>query len=162
MNISIDINKIALWNIYFLEKKKNMVMDGNFTKLIYSNDYFVMNGLYIVFPIEIINFEKNMNKTIIKFNPYLNQNINIIHEFAKLEQRIIEQYKNNNNYKFRSSNNLSKQLYSGTMKLYREFNLNEMKTNIRYIMKISGVWETYEEVGITYKLIEVYDDILHI
>ena len=160
MNISTDINKVALWNIYFLEKKKNMVMEGNFTKLIYSNDYFIMNGLYIVFPIEIINFEKNMNKTIIKFNPYLNQNINIVHEFAKLEQRIIEQYKNSNNYKLRSANNLSRQLYSGTMKLYREFNSNEVKTNIRYIMKISGVWETYEEVGITYKLIEVYDDIL--
>jgi hypothetical protein len=51
MNISIDLPKILLPNIYFPYKKTNIMMEGNFTKIIYSNEYFTMNGLYILFPI---------------------------------------------------------------------------------------------------------------
>jgi hypothetical protein len=44
------------------------------------------------------------------------------------------------------------------MKLYKDYNFNENKNNVQYIIKISGVWETYEEIGLTYKLIEVNED----
>ena len=54
MIISLDLPKFTLTNLFFLDTKKNMIMDGNFTKLLYSNELFVMNGLYLLFPIEII------------------------------------------------------------------------------------------------------------
>jgi hypothetical protein len=31
----------------------------------------------------------------------------------------------------------------------------ENRKNIQYVIKISGVWETRDEVGLTYKLYEV-------
>jgi hypothetical protein len=156
MNISIELQKITVLNIYFLEKKKNIIMDGNFTKLIYSNEWFTMNGLYILFPLEIIGIEKNLNKNILKINPYQSTNVFIIQEISKLEQRIIEYYKTLTQSKCKNSNLLSRQLNSGSIKLYKDFNSLETKnTGSQYVIKISGVWENYEEVGITYKLIEV-------
>jgi hypothetical protein len=132
-------------------------MDGNFTKLLYSNDSFTMNGLYILFPIESFNVEKNGSKVILKFNPYQSGNLNVVQEFSKLELRIIEYYKNLSKCKSKISGFLSKQMYSGSMKLYRDYNSgdNKKNNNVQYIIKISGVWETYEEVGLTFKLIEV-------
>ena len=66
MNISIDLQKITLSNLFFLDKKSNIIMDGNFTKILYSNELFTMNGLYILFPIEVTTIERNANKNIIK------------------------------------------------------------------------------------------------
>jgi hypothetical protein len=46
MIVTLDLSKFTLSNMYFLETKKNIIMDGNFTKLIFSNEFFVMNGIY--------------------------------------------------------------------------------------------------------------------
>jgi len=154
MNITLELNKIIISNIYFLEKKKNIIMDGNFTKILYSNSWFTMNGLYVLFPIEVLSIDKNINKSILKFNPYQNNNITIIQEFVKLEQQILEYYVKLNNCKSKLSTNLLRQLYLGTLKIYKDFNLTDNK-NLHYMIKISGVWETHENVGITYKVIEV-------
>jgi len=163
MNISIDLQKVSILNIFFLDKKMNIIIDGNFTKILYSNDFFTMNGLYILFPIEVSSIEKNANKNLLKLNPYQNNNNIIIQEFAKLEARIIEYYKNTYRCKGKIVNYLSRQMYSGSMKLYKEFSSNDIKkSNVQYIIKISGIWETYDEVGITYKLIEVNENYLHV
>jgi hypothetical protein len=52
---------------------------------------------------------------------------------------------------------LSKQLYSGKIKVYKEINNGENYEgkNKYYVIKLSGIWESNEEVGLTYKLIEV-------
>jgi len=161
MNISIDLNKITLTNLYFLDKKRNLIMDGNFTKILYSNEWFTMSGLYILFPIEITQIEKNNTTNILKFNAYKNGNLSIIQEFSKLEYRIMEYYKNTYQSKCKICNYLSKQLYSGSMKLYKELNSFDIeKKNTQFIIKISGVWETYDDVGLTYKLIEVNENYL--
>jgi hypothetical protein len=48
MEISVPINEINTRNIYFGEKRKNIIVDGDFVKIIYSTDSFEMNGLYIL------------------------------------------------------------------------------------------------------------------
>ena len=47
MNLIIKIDDIKLENIFFLDTKENIIMEGNFTKIIYSNEYFMMNGIYL-------------------------------------------------------------------------------------------------------------------
>ena len=47
MEVSVPIHLINAHNIYFTERKKNVIVEGDFTKIIYSNDSFEMNGLYI-------------------------------------------------------------------------------------------------------------------
>jgi len=113
-----------------------------------------MNGLYVIFPVENITIDKLSNKNIIKFNPYSANNLHVIQDFSKIEYRIIEYYKTMNRCSRKTSNLLSKQMYSGKMKVYKEMN-NNTEEKKSYVIKISGVWESKEEVGITYKLIEV-------
>ena len=48
MEISVPINEINTRNVYFGEKRKNIIVDGDFVKIIYSTDSFEMNGLYIL------------------------------------------------------------------------------------------------------------------
>jgi hypothetical protein len=163
MIITLDLPKFTLTNLFFLDTKKNMIMDGNFTKLLYSNEWFVMNGLYLLFPIESNSCEKLMNKTQIKFNPYSPNNQHVVQDFAKVERKILEYYKQTRGVNKKISNLLHKQMSSGIMKTSREFpNQNYLSDvdNFQYAVKISGVWETREEMGLTYKLFEVHDNYL--
>jgi hypothetical protein len=50
MNILLDSLSFNIHNVFFLDKKKNTVIDGSFTKLLYSTKYFTMNGLYFTIP----------------------------------------------------------------------------------------------------------------
>lgn len=136
-------------------------MDGNFTKLIYSNECFTMNGIYILFPIEL-GIERCINKNQIKFHPYSSFNQTIIQDFSRLEMKILEYYKQSRQCNRKLSNLLSRQMYTGFMKTHKD-NYDttfDEKKNAQYVLKISGVWETREEVGLTYKLYEVDENYL--
>lgn len=52
MNLLCNVSTFQPQNICFLETKKNMVIDGNFTKIIYSDAIVSLNGLYISCPLE--------------------------------------------------------------------------------------------------------------
>jgi len=159
MIITLNLSKITLSNIYFLDTKKNIIMDGNFSKLIFSNEWFVMNGIYILFPIEHNGSEIIMNKTQIRFNPFQQYNQIVINEFSKLEKNILEYYRQIRGCNCKIVPLLHKQMMIGFMKTNKEykkqFSINENNRNIQYVLKISGIWETQEEIGLTYKLFEV-------
>jgi hypothetical protein len=166
MNIILDIKKFFLYNIFYYDTKDNIIMKGKFTKLLYSNYNFTMNGIYFFFPIDNYTIEKIMSKNILKFNPYSQNNLPKIQDFAKMEYRILEHYKYINNCNHKISNILSKQMYSGSIKIYKNTrlikndNINDNKIekeNIEFIVKISGIWETSDEIGLTYKLIQPSD-----
>jgi hypothetical protein len=177
MNLSIDLYNFSLVNINFLDTKKNIIMDGNFTKIIYSNQWFTINSIFIHFPIEWLSVEKIANKSILRFNPYSPKNLPIVQDFAKFETRILEYFKTFGKLHTRTTNTFSKQLYTGNMKIFKEYvdpnkvpyddhsyyggkiivtndrdNLPE--TQRMFVIKISGIWENYEEIGLTFKLME--------
>lgn len=56
MELSIPIDFINPTNVYFVEKKKNIIVEGDFVKVIYSTDSFEMNGVYIA--IDFCTFHK--------------------------------------------------------------------------------------------------------
>ncbi len=144
MNVTLDINQIDLKNIYFLDSKKNIIVNGKFTRLMYTDSCFSMNGLYVNFPIftpytNQYSFVDNLSalnsdsKNLISFNINNPHNINIVKCISELEYRLLEYYRQ----EFASidkdiihkkiTNNLSNQLYVGNIKLYKE-----KKTNIYY------------------------------
>jgi hypothetical protein len=228
-----------LENIHFLETKKNIIMDGNFTKITYSDDCLSLNSIYFLFPIDILKIEKAINKNIIYFNPIMHTNKQLIKEIAKIERSILEYYRfthmyskesnhffrpnymkspdnkdvfvsplykkhsevnlqsyNNNekksitpfdtvsSYSFMNSysiqhksmdtntktitNKLESQLKNGSIKLYKKkytdsnhstslhmMNTQRSKENQHIVLKISGVWENNQQIGITYKFMEI-------
>jgi hypothetical protein len=218
-----NINSNITNCIKFLDTKQNMIMDGDFTKIIYSDDMVTMNGLYFACPLTLKTTEQYTqilqnplrsqsdgqlckksdkvvdlenankqnklysmeNKNIIWFYPYHNQNEHIIRVLSNLEKIILEEYMRyvygikvptppglTNKHKPRKTPiySLHNQLLSGNMKYY---NKNTYPNNRRsngslhtecekpmnklskmYVIKISGIWESSEHVGITYKLLE--------
>jgi len=160
MILSIDLNDFSLINTCFLDTKENIIMDGNFTKIIYSNKSFTINGIYIHLNFDNVIIDKNMNKQYIQFNPYSFHNQKIIKELINIENKILEYYKIYHSNNSKSTNLLEKQLYSGNIKIYKEYidNKNNKSCKIlqnkNRILKISGVWENYNEIGLTYKLLE--------
>jgi len=164
MIVTLDLSKFTLSNTHFLETKKNIIMDGNFTKLIFSNELFIMNGIYILFPIDHNGSEKIMNKTQIRFNPFQQYNQTLINEFSKLEKNILEYYKQTRMCNCKIVPLLQKQMLIGFMKTNKEYKnqflINENNKNILYVLKISGIWETKDEIGLTYKLFEVNNNTL--
>lgn len=169
MNIAFDINQVSIQNVYILDQKKNIIMDGQFTKIIYSNEWFTMNGIYLLFPIDNFINELVLGKNSIRFQPYTKSNLSLIQRVSLFETDILELYKKNTHCLKKISNIVARQMYSGTMKITKEYyieNNQPMKHNDhiehneqnnstgKYMIKISGVWENNDEIGLTYKLIE--------
>jgi hypothetical protein len=157
MNIILESNQFNTENISFLEKKNNIIIHGTFTKIIYSNELFSLNGLFFYFPIEVDKIETIMNKTVVRYHPYMKSNLSNIQEIAKIEYDIIDFYKTMTNCHKKKSNILSRQMYSGSLKVYRDFNRPLEQEDVAagmhtYVIKISGIWETEDDVGITYKV----------
>lgn len=155
MNIVANVNQISIFNLFFSEKKKNIIVDGSFTKVIYSNNMFSMNGLYIYLPLSNFSLNESNNNTFIHFNPYHKSNAYLNQELTKLEYHILDYYRKNNKSTKKIANVLSKQLYSGSMKLYKEnkCSINKNAGDLKLIIKISGIWETNTEIGLAIKLL---------
>lgn len=149
-----DIIQLEIDNIIFLETKKNIIVDGNFTKIIYSDQNITFNGIYINLPI-IFNIN---DKTIIKNNIFFNpiNNIQIIKNILYIEEQIIEKYKKEFNVQKNNNLSLYNQLKLGKIKLYKEYNNNNY-SNSNIVLKFSGIWETVNEVGIAYKFLEMHN-----
>ena len=153
MNIIFDVPQIQIQNIFFLDSKKNIIMDGKFTKIIYSDDFLTTNGLYISTLFNYPIVDKLMNKNILKFSICDKLNIKIAMGLSQIEQSIIEYYKHISNSNKTTVLSLSDNMKNGCVKLYREyFNYNSPSKN--YIIKISGVWEDQSRIGLTYKFLE--------
>jgi hypothetical protein len=165
MNIVLNLSTFNPENIFFLDKKKNNIIDGCFSKVIYSSEYFTMNGIFFIIhfinkmpdiflPNTHINY--NENKYTIYFYTHDIKNLQYITLLSELETAIINIYKQINGLRKRNNLVLTNQLYKGFFKIYKEKQTGSLETK-NYMLKISGVWENAEEVGITYKFIEVSD-----
>lgn len=165
--IALDIADINLQNVFFHDPKKNIIMNGIFTKIMYTSQWFTMNGIYLYLPLEM---------DVVGEYPYFHfsvnsiQNKNILNALYLLEKNIIHSYYKHNNY---NSNNRATAAYGGDDKQEKIFNygLNKwlqygqiriyhlkgdptIQKKHKFILKISGIWETSTEIGITYKLME--------
>jgi len=112
---------------HFLDTKQNMILDGAFTKLIYVDAHFTMNSVFIA----CTCVKKSFHKTIASAN--------------SLEKELLSQYAQR------------KQCFQkkGICKVEGHLSSKKVKWqegNDLFIIKISGVWETDSEYGLTYKL----------
>lgn len=157
MNIALKTNQYSIHNTYLLEKRNNVIVEGSFSKILFSNQFFTMNGIYFYLNLQEFDLKNHLNGLFLQFHPYQESNLRIIQEFVRIEYNILDYYRRQYHSNKKISNILSKQLYSGCMKIYRDLkkqstNFNEID-NIHYIIKISGIWETIDEIGLAIKLL---------
>ena len=139
MNLILDRNKYSINNIYFNECVKNTIMnDSNFIRIIYSNKDLILNGIHIK-----INIYKEINQ--IKSDNYNNETLIFIQD---LEKDLLNKY----NKQKTQNNKIKEQLHY----LINKINNSNIIT-ASYILKISGIWETSTNLGLTYKFIYLND-----
>ncbi len=144
INMYSNIDKFKMDNIFFQGAIKNTVIDNSiFIRIIYSDEMFSMNGIFIDMPIEIISTERYYNKYKCLFE--VSNNINEITKIIALEQNLLKKLNIQNKImKF----NISEQLKTGHIKLFSSESVNP---GTKIILKISGVWENDIEFGLTFK-----------
>jgi hypothetical protein len=155
MNIIYNIDQFHFHNLFFLEPKRNIIMDGKFTKIVYSDESIIMNGIYLITPFDEFYIENNLNKCILKLNINNYINANIINELIRIERYIIEYYKHLFDCSKKPFALLKEQILNGNIKLYKEYSNNMNENKCKIMIKISGIWENEEQVGLTYKFMEV-------
>jgi hypothetical protein len=148
MNIVKKIEQYDNNNIFFCEPTKNNVMnEGNFIRILYSTHNVVLNGIYLIITFNDISCEKYYTKYRCCFN--VNSHIDTINNLKIIEDDILKKYENINKlpqYK------IYEQLRNGNLKIFTDIG---NKTICSFILKISGIWETEDKYGLTYKFIKI-------
>jgi hypothetical protein len=162
MNFAVEIPYITQNNILMLDLTPNIVINGSFTKINYITDFLTINGLYIMFPINPLETFGARTKMQMKYNPYTPANAALLHDVMQLEHRLLDMYIHMRGLPIKKQISLSKQLQAGYMKIYKEMTAGVILPppagfgKRSYMIKISGIWESGNECGITYKLFESF------
>jgi hypothetical protein len=146
MNIIKTIEQYDNNNIYFCEPiKNNIVNDGIFSRILYSSPYFTMNGINLLIQLKDIIVEKYYNKYKCSFNPYKHRDI--IERLKDIEEGLLKKAGSHKSPQYK----INEQLKHGVIKIFSE----PIEGNDFFILKISGIWETDNEYGVTYKFSKV-------
>lgn len=146
MNLVKTINQYDNRSLFFCEPIKNNIMnDGNFIRILYSTENIVLNGIYLLIDLHDIVCEKYYNKFKCSFN-ILNHK-DTIDNLKIIEEDILKKYKSHKTPSYK----IFEQLKSGYIKLYTDIG---NKITCSFILKISGIWETQQNYGLTYKFIK--------
>jgi len=150
MNITYKLEQLNLQNLFFMDSKKNIIMDGKFTKLLYSDNCITTNGISIMIPFHNAILDKTYNKTMLKFQTTHHVNAKLSNQLAWIERCILDSYKQTTNTKYITTT-LNDHIKNGNVKIYRDSNA----INVNHvILKISGIWEDSTHIGLTYKFME--------
>ena len=146
MNISLNKEDFSIDNVYFYEPIKNSIIENSsFIRLIYSNELMAINGIYIKIDFDNVTKINDFSKQKITIN--INDNAKIINYIKSIESEILQKI---NIQRKRKIYKISEQLMTGYIK-----HLIDNKYANSFILKISGIWESENEYGLTFKFIEI-------
>lgn len=149
MNVIIEKNKFDVNKIIFLDSVKNTVINnGYFYRLLYSDEYFSLNSIYFTLDIKTKSIDRYFNK--VKFNFEIHQNEKEIKIFEKIENDLLKKM---NIPKKKPVFKIKELFRNNYFKLFH--NSSEPIYSNHLLLKVSGIWETSSEYGITYKIVIV-------
>jgi len=150
MNIVLNLDQYNEQFVYFCEPIKNTIMnDGNFIRILYSTNNVVFNGIYLLITLNDIICEKYYNKYKYIFSINNDEHIKIIEKLKNIEENILKNINIENKI---PQLKINEQLKNGYIKLFQNIPTNEY---YNFILKISGIWETSNNYGLTYKFIKI-------
>jgi Zn-dependent M16 (insulinase) family peptidase len=147
MNLVKSIEQYNDKNTFFCEPIKNNIMsDGNFIRILYSTQYFMLNGIYLLVNLNEITCEKFYSKYKCNFN--ISDHKDIIDKLKQIEEQLLKKYNTNKIASYK----IYEQLKSGYIKIFTDVG---NRSQCSFILKISGIWETQYNYGLTYKFLKV-------
>jgi hypothetical protein len=149
MNLILSHDKYNINHIYYSDSIKNTVIENSdFAKVLFSNDDLYLNGVYLLINFHDVSMETYYNKYKCIINT--EKNINMFKFLYKLEHDILHKYNTHKNKKLIIHN----QLKQGNIKLFIEdSNVSKKYNSVQFLLKISGIWDKGNEIGLTYKFI---------
>ena len=156
MNLVLKLKDISKTNIFFADAVKNTVMsNSDFVRINYSNALIMTNGIHLNFELVSIYIDKYYAKYRCTFN--LKENFSMVYKLYELENDILSSYMSyfDKDMCYKINYKLKEQLSNGCIKILNsgQYNNNNNNNNINLILKISGVWDTGHEIGLTYKFL---------
>ena len=142
MNLYIDSTEYNIDNVQFLESIKNTVMnDSTFVRIIYSNKLLTLNGIYVSLKLDYNN---------------INNNSDVIIFLENMERDILKKYNTNKIPLYKIKEQF---IYIYTKYINNSSKSTIVNTNNNHIIKISGLWETSKDYGITFKFVKFINQI---
>lgn len=149
MFMIIPIDDVYNNAIQYGEKVNNIIIrDSLFVKLFYSTSTVVLNGIFIGTHFTNIKTKIQQEDTKIYFERDSNYQ-NTIDKLEEIEKNILYQY--NGIHKQTPQFRLKQQFIRQYLKIPYNVESNEL----RLLIKISGIWITNTEYGITFKFIPI-------
>lgn len=148
MLLTINSEQYNTENIFFSEKTKNNILNnGDFYRIYYSEKLFTTNGIFLLFNFQNIKIEKYFNKIKCFFDKLSNKKI--INTIRNIEMTILK----NSPIKFKVPRyRIEEQLTQSFIKIFGEYNnLKAQYDNMKILLKISGVWTDDFNYGITFR-----------
>jgi hypothetical protein len=141
MNLVNTIEQYNNNNLFFCEPIKNNIMsDGNFIRILYSSESITLNGVYILINLNDINKYKCL------FN--ITSHKDMIDNLKNIEEEMLKKYKTTKSPSYK----IYEQVKSGYIKVFSDVTNRQSS---HFILKISGIWETQHNYGLTYKFIKI-------
>lgn len=134
-------SKCDINNIYILESKSNYILKySRYRKILYSNKYITLNGIYIPIKLDNLLYFKKYNKYFLHFT-------NTLKHIITLEKQILSKINSQTNH-----NTILK-----TAIETKRFIIDSKHTitSDHFVIYISGLWENNYEIGLIYKLIPI-------
>jgi len=150
MFLVLNIDTYSNENIFITESIRNTVIDNSsFIRIIYSTHDVILNGIILETPFKNFQINKYFNKW--RCNYLAENNESIIQSIQELERGILE--KVNIEHK-EPCYKIHEQLCNNFIKIFLEDSAMEnISEKSKILLKISGIWVSEQEYGITYKFL---------
>jgi hypothetical protein len=150
MNIIIEKNDFNPQYVFFQNSVKNIIMhDSNFTRIIYSNSLFILNSIIVTIDLHITHYEKYFNKYKYFFDCQYENTRKEVDKISMIEKHILDRIQIPGK---KPIYRINQQLSYGNIKFYTDS--IQHNTDQKIYIKLSGIWETDNDYGISFKFID--------
>ena len=161
MNLVTDINNFNSAYIYICEPIRNNILnEGNFLRLLYTTPLFTLNGIVFELPIKEKDFVlENSSGHNNNYSFCSISNSFEIDKFKKMEESILESCRHCFPLKcpqfklFNTLNHPDQTIKVFHEKKYSSSTMHQNDQSIVLLLKVSGLWETPDLFGLTFKFV---------
>jgi len=145
--MAIPIDHYNPSNIFFGEPIRNTIIENSvFRRIIYSHPEISFNSINIFFTFKNLTVKKFYNKWKCIFSDPINKTA-----LMTLEKNILDKLKMSMKTPVSS---ITHQVHNNMFKIFSDRMVSGIFTNYTVVLRISGIWESETEYGITYKFVD--------
>jgi hypothetical protein len=149
MNLIQNVDQFDENCVFFCDPiKNNIIGNGKFIRILYSNNIITFNGIYLLIKFNDSCLEKFYNKYKCSFDAN-NQN-GLLEKIKRIEENLLDKIEIPGKMKQFKIYELMK---SGNIKIFCDEPF--LKYNQTFVLKISGLWETDFQFGLTFKFLKI-------